>query len=147
MLDWQFPSHYGVWTENFVISDAWQKYVLLRMTAPLKFGIGKVCVRAKWSIKYCLSRLLYLGWDTTLVHQYPFIHLSKERHNESKVSGLRTQHNSPRRSGVERTYPEAAAPPLWCLVWLDKTLREQKLPLALSQLHCMTNIIDVKKIA
>ena len=47
--------------------------------------------------------LLPPGWDAIpshgypqhQIHRYPFIHLGGERHRESEVSSLRTQHNVP----------------------------------------------------
>ena len=46
--------------------------------------------------------LLPLGWDASPsqgypqhICWYPFIHLGEEKHCESKVSCLRTQHNDP----------------------------------------------------
>ncbi|PFX33761.1 hypothetical protein AWC38_SpisGene1342 [Stylophora pistillata] len=57
------------------------------------------------------------GLPPALNCRYPFIHLGEERHCESKVSCLRTQHNVPAGartrttgSGVERTNHEATAP-------------------------------------
>ena len=56
--------------------------------------------------------LLPPGWDASLLQGnpqhicwYPFVHLGEEKHCESKVSCLRTQHNDPgRRQGSNRDW-------------------------------------------
>ena len=70
--------------------------------------------------------LLPSGWDASPsqgypqhICWYPFVHLGEEKHCESKVSCLRTQHNDSGQgsnpdgpSGIKRTNHETTVPPL-----------------------------------
>ena len=67
------------------------------------------------SMKWPGELLLPPGWDGSPLQGYPqhicwysFVHLGEEKHYESKVSCLRTQHNDL----GQRTNHEATTPPL-----------------------------------
>ena len=100
---------YGVWIENSVIFDAWQKYVLLRvrMTAPLNFYSpldGRLVQRR-----------------TTSVRRYLFIHLGGERHRE--IKRLAQEHNtmSPARARTESSALTMRPPRLPQELWYGWT--------------------------
>ena len=76
------------------------------------------------SMKWLGVLLLPPGWDASPsqgysqhICWYPFVHLGEEKHCESKVSCLRTQHNDPSqgsnpdRSIQSRAHHKATVPP------------------------------------
>ena len=90
-----------------------------------KWPMGSVLNSAFLSMKQLRVLLLPPGWDASPLQGYPqhicwcpFVHLGEEKHCESKVTCLRTQHNDPgqglrtrtTRSGVKCTNHEAIAP-------------------------------------
>ena len=75
------------------------------MVKPLygpKWPMGLVLNSGFLSMKQLGVLLLPPGWDASPsqgypqhICWYPFVHLGEEKHCESKVSCLRTQHNDP----------------------------------------------------
>ena len=82
--------------------------------------LGKVCMPAKWPIRPELIPVsiawdklgvflllhgrdvsLSQGYPPALSSLYPFLHLGREWHHESKVSRPRTQHNVPSRAQTQ----------------------------------------------
>ena len=64
--------------------------------------MGPVLNSSFLSMKWLGVLLLPPGWEASPsqgypqhIRWYPFVHLGEEKHCESKVSSLRTQHNDP----------------------------------------------------
>ena len=80
-----------------VMNTNWVKH-LYRPKWPMGLALNSSFL----SMKRLGVLLLPPGWDASpsqgypqLICWYPFVHLGEEKHGESKVSCLRTQHNDP----------------------------------------------------